>query len=516
MTSASSQFDSAPGVAIGDANVFDLRHLDHPWRPVFVAFIAGLVTVAVMAGLTYHIYGDAFSDTALSIYCWLYAGVTLMWLASKVFRPGPRNWLSPDGIFWLVFTMFHLPFVVLYLVGLADFTRDVFHSPDTMNRAVYCVLLAGIAFLIGYELGPVGRQQPARFAPVPRVPALQFNVAQALFAAAFVLALAAVALGLGRFILTHGYGGFRRIERYVGPEAKRWISLALLMLRIAATLYIASCIVHHRKIFKGVLVPGLLILGIGFFLVLGGRSSAATLLIPLLIGRHYFVKPIRLRWGVPLLLGLVVLFGVIGIGRRAESLSPSEVLRAYREYRQETGINPFVASLAETGASVRTVNVTCAYIPTTEPYWLGKSIWNAALMIIPSPIKGLREELAPSAWVTLKATGRVGGETAGWGSSIAMEAYMNFGLYGGALFMMTIGFMMRRIYDTTLRRPTFLRIVLMLITVTSLALWCRNYSHHFFRPVAWTMIAAWLLWSPFGRRAVSAPSALTPQWPSRR
>jgi hypothetical protein len=79
-----------------------------------------------------------------------------------------------------------------------------------------------------------------------------------------------------------------------------------------------------------------------------------------------------------------------------------------------------------------------------------------------------------------------------------MEAYLNFGLLGGSVFMAFLGYIIRRTYDSTLRQPTFLRVCLILIVVTSLALWCRNYSHHFLRPVCWTMVIAWLLWSFFG------------------
>jgi hypothetical protein len=198
---------------------------------------------------------------------------------------------------------------------------------------------------------------------------------------------------------------------------------------------------------------------------------------------------------------LLILFGVVGIGRRAESLAPSDVYAAYKDYRAATGVNPFVASLAEAGSSFKTVNVACAFIPNAEPYWYGRSLLDSTLMIIPSPVAGLRHVVAPSGWVTMRALGDAGAERAGWGSSIAMEAYMNFGLWGGAAFMMFLGYMMRRIYDTTLRRPGFLRVCLMLITLTGLALWCRNYSHHFIRPVCWTMLVAWLIWSVLGGRA---------------
>lgn len=489
-----------PAGASGHA-LFDMSHLDNPWRPAHVPLILVLLLSGMVAGLLYlAIYGDTFSESALWVYCWLYAGVTVAWALAKTLRPRPHNWLSPDVVFWLVYTMFHIPFVVFYLVGLADYSRTVFFAADATNRAMCCVVLSGIGFLLGYELGPVGRRQPARFAPATRVPLMLFQMTQALFLVTFVIAAFALMVGLGSLILEHGYSGLRHADRFVGPEPRRWVGLSVTGVRIGITIYLAGCVMHHRKILKGVLLPAALATVLVFFLLLGARSEVAVAVLPMIIGYHYFVKRIRLWLGIPLLVAVLILFGVIGIGRRAESLAPQDVYRAYRDYRADTGVNPFVASLAESGASFKTVNVACAFIPNAEPYWYGRSLFDSALMIIPSPIPGLRKPVAPSVWVTLTATGEVGGRQAGWGSSIAMEAYMNFGLLGGTAFMMVVGYMMRRVYDTTLRRPGFLRVCLMLATVTALALWCRNHAHHFIRPVAWTMIVAWLMWSVVGHR----------------
>ncbi len=500
MASAAPSYRTQAGVPAGA--LFDMSRLDHPYRPMHLPLIVLLMLLGMIVfGLHGAVYGDGFSDTALAAYCWLYLAVTAVWVVAKVLRPPPHNWLSPDVVFWLVYTMFHVPYIVFYLVGLADVTRSVFHATESTNRAMCVVVLSGIGFLIGYELGPFGRSQSGSFAPARRVPPTLFQVTQVLFLLTFLIAAFVLVSSLGSAILTHGYGGFRRTERYVGPETQRWISVCTMSVRIGVMIYLAGCLMHHRKIIKGVFLPALLVIGMGTFLVIGARAQVAAALLPLIIGYHYFVKRIRLWIGIPLFLGMLIMFGVIGIGRRAESLAPSDIFKAYREYRADTGVNPFVASLAETGASYKTVNVVCAYIPSAEPYWYGRSLLDSALQIIPSPVAGLRTSESPSAWVTMRATGRVGREQAGWGSSIAMEAYMNFGMIGGVFFMMIIGFVIRRIYDTTLRRPSFLRVCLMLAAVTSLAFWCRNYSHHFFRPVAWTMVVAWLAWSIAGGRA---------------
>lgn len=486
--------------------LFNLYHLEHPHRPPALSVIVAALLVAVFTGFAYHTYGDLFSEQALTVYLCLYGCIVLAWLMTKALRPAPHNWLSPDAVFLLVFSLFHIPFVVFYLTGLADYTTGVFFSPGSVNRAMTAVICTAVAFLAGYELGAFGRRQPAAYDSAPRLPPLCFNVMQGIFLLSFVGALAGLGLVLGPAIFTYGYSGFRRIERFVGSEAARWISIALLALRIGATLYITAAIMRHRKVFKGFLAPVLLLLAIFFFLIVGGRSYAAMMLLPIVLAYHYFVRRIRLRWGIPLLAVWLLLFGVIGISRQAESLSPAELYRAYQDYRQETGVNPFIASLAESGASFRTVVVTCAFIPETESYWFGRSLLNSLSMIVPAPIPGLRTELSPSAWVTLRATGRLGGETAGWGSSIAMEAYMNFGLLIGPMFIAALAFVIRRWYDSMLRAPSFLRVVLVLTAVTCIAMWCRNYSHHFFRPLAWTMVAAWLLWSPFARR--SAPDGV--------
>ena len=84
------------------------------------------------------------------------------------------------------------------------------------------------------------------------------------------------------------------------------------------------------------------------------------------------------------------------------------------------------------------------------------------------------------------------------------------GLHGllveAGAFLAVVGFMMRWIYDTVLRRPTFLSICVLLISVTGLALWCRNSSHQFLRPVVWTAGMAWVLGSVLGGGSEPVPS----------
>ncbi len=497
------------GGASQDA-LFDMRHLDSTSRPVNILFLLALTILGLMACLVYWAgYGDRFSDTALALFCGLHFVVTACVFGSKLVRRGPRNWLSPDIVFWIVYTMFHIPYVVFYLVGLADYSKKVFFSVDAANRSLCCVILCGIGFLIGYELGPLGRMQPAVFRPARRISSAVFVGAQTLFFMTLAAAVFAIVLGLGGAILEFGYSGFRRIERFVGPESKRWIGLSVMFVRIGVTVYLASCILRYRKIVQGFLLPSLLAGALLFFLLLGARTEVAVALLPIIVGYHYFVKPLKLRLGIPLFLFLLISFGVIGIGRKAETLSPAGIYRAYQEYREDVGVDPFVASLAESGASLKTVNVACAHIPETEPYWKGRSFFDAILMIIPNPVPGLRSLIAPSTWATLVATGRAGGERSGWGASIAMEAYMNFGLFGGGVMMAALGFLVRRIYDTTLRNPTFLRVCLLLVVITSLAMWCRNHSQHFIRPVAWTFLAAWLTQSVFGGARESVAQTTT-------
>jgi hypothetical protein len=399
----------------------------------------------------------------------------------------------------LVFTLFHIPYVVLYLIGWAEWDDRAFFSASAANRAICCATLCGIGFLIGYELGALGRAQGAPFVPTPRTPASLFQACQLLVFALFALAALTLIIGMGPELVTYGYAAFMRGEVHgVAEETKRIVSLAVTLAEMGLILYVAGALATHGKIHKGVLIPVMIAGAILFFMLLGSRSRVALLGLPLLCGYHYFVKSIKLWLGIPLFLGAMVLFAVIGVGRSAESLSPVDFYEAYTDYQQKYGVHPLVMTLATTGTSIKTVNVACEFVPDREPYWYGLSVWDSVTMIVPSPFMGLRDRIVPSLWVTYMATGRVGGRQSGWGSSMAMEAYINFGLIGGACFTALIGFMMRRIYDSTLRRPTFVRICILLMSISGMALWCRNYSHHFIRPVVWLSILAWFVWSLTG------------------
>lgn len=487
--------------AADQAAVFDMSHLDNPRRPAHLLLvIAAIALAAVTYALYADVYRDVFSDRAQATFCIMYGIVSAVWILCKATRPGPINWLSPDVMFWVMFTLFHVPFVVLYLIGLADFNDTIFYSPASANRAMCVVVLSLIGFIVGYELGAVGRSQPAVFEPAVRMPETLMRSAGALVIVTVIAGVLVLVIGLGESIGQLGYSGYRRMERYVGPEMQRLIQLIVgIMVPMTATLYVIASLFHRRRVFTGFVVPSVILAVAGFFALLGARTEAAHMLIPLILGRHYFRKPLKLRIGFPLFALAILAFGFIGIARGASSLAPGDLIRAYTDFRDETGVNPFVAALAETGSSVKTVNVACTYMPSTESHWYGKSLRDAAFKIIPMPVAGLRTDLhVPGGWVTRAATGKSGYETAGWGSSIATEGYLNFGLLGAGFFLMAVGFTYRRIYDALLRRPTYLKACLMMSALAALAFWCRNESQFFFRPVLWTLLLAWLMWSVCG------------------
>ncbi len=496
---------------------FDLADLDRPFRPPSALLLLALLVFAtVTCAMQYVYFGDEYSEKALATYCWLYAAVGLLLLVFKLARPGPRNWLSPDILFWLLYTIFHVPFVVFYLLGWVDWTARVFHSASGMNRGMCVVVMCLIGFMVGYELGPIGRSRAPGIQPARRISNTVMFAARMFLFVSLVVAALALILGVGSLILTQGYEVMRRRERFgISTEQDRWMAIAHGVQSWAIIIYVAACTMRYRRPFHGVLLPGLLGAMSLFYILSGGRSEAAVAIMPFLFAFHYFVRRIPAWLGILMFMGAVALFGLIGVGRKAQSLSPSAMIRAYREYRQDEGVGPLVAALAQSGGSFKTVDVACTYIPSHEGYWRGDSLLSSTLMVIPNPVVAFRQQITPSAWATFRATGEVGGERAGWGSSIAMESYMNFGIVGGAAFMAVVGYMMRRIYDTVLRRPTFLRVCLLMICLSGLSMWVRNYSHHFFRPVAWTMMVAWVFWTLSGgpasvRTAVQNHRAIGP------
>ncbi len=479
---------------------FDMSHLDRPSRPVHFPLIGISLLMACLAyWFQWGLYRSEFSTQSMSAFLAVYGVVSLALILSKVFRPRPHNWLSPDMLFWLVFTMFHIPYIFLYIVDLVDFSDRIFFSPEATNRALCCTILCMTGFIVGYELGPVGASRLQQALPSLRISGSAFQMTQAVFLGVATVSLIILVLGVGSLIVAYGYSGFRRLERHgVSTGTQRLVALAVLFFRIACVLYVGACVMRHQKVTKGVFLPAVLVGSILFFLLLGSRSEAAVLALPMIVAYHYFVRRIKLWLGIPALAATLIAFGVIGIGRSIESMSVAGIYRAYSEFRASTGVNPFVIALAESGGSISTVNVACTYIPDTEPFWYGRSLLDSFLNVIPNPIPGLRNNVAPSQWVTYRATGRIGGAQSGWGSSIGMEVYMNFGLLGGMIFMMGLGFWIRRTYNALLRQPTFLRVCLILVAYSALVMWCRNYSHHFMRPIAWTMASAWILKSMWG------------------
>lgn len=113
--------------------------------------------------------------------------------------------------------------------------------------------------------------------------------------------------------------------------------------------------------------------------------------------------------------------------------------------------NPVSSSISEMGHSLMTVTHTLALVPDTRPFDLGVSYLYAATTIVPN----LGWEVHPSVahgllsdWLTSTIDPSIFNSGGGLGFSFIAESYLNFGWFGGPLWLGFVGFCVTSLFLT--------------------------------------------------------------------
>ncbi|MGO9262257.1 MAG: O-antigen polysaccharide polymerase Wzy [Bryobacteraceae bacterium] len=113
--------------------------------------------------------------------------------------------------------------------------------------------------------------------------------------------------------------------------------------------------------------------------------------------------------------------------------------------------NPVSSSISEMGHSLVTVTHTLALVPDIRPFDLGASYFYAATAVIPN----LGWEVHPSVahgllsdWLTSTVDPSIFSSGGGLGFSFIAESYLNFGWFGGPLWLGFVGFCVTSLFLT--------------------------------------------------------------------
>jgi len=242
----------------------------------------------------------------------------------------------------------------------------------------------------------------------------------------------------------------------------------------------------HGKIFSV-----LVFLFISSVLLLGDRGGFIYLAIVPVMTYHYFQNRIKLYVMCISVLVTFFIMGFIGITRSAAVLDLPKATEVYEKKVSEN--NVIIQTGLEFGTTLKTVVIAIALVPSKHDYWLGKSYIDAFKIVVPNVMPGAtRISKGLAVWLTESAFGKLD-NTHGRGGSIAMEAYMNFGFYGGALSFLFVGWFFRFIYERYLSKPNLMNAVVLLSASSGLMLWVRNTSNAMPRNIIWAMVTCWIL-----------------------
>jgi hypothetical protein len=423
-----------------------------------------------------------------------------IWVANKLMAPAPRNWMSPDIIFAALYSVFHFTYMFYYTLGFVPRNREVFFSPSNVSKALlYSQVCLGM-FLIAYEATGAFFRQRVEASPLEPADRRIITFSKIIVVTAIVFMLVALlSVGIGK--LSSDYNALISIGR---TPLGRFFWVAHSIGVVGLVLHCAASGLTFRRAMTGLLFPIFALSFIGLVLLLGDRGGFIQLAITPALAYYYFQSKLRWRWAILAVLALLFVSSVVALARNTVTLNPVQIYTEYQIQSAHEQIGPITRALLEFGVSLKTVVIAMHFVPSQHSYWWGKSYLDGLQLVLPNVIPGvIREQEGLGVWLNQLAFGSLRW-THGRGGSIAMEAYVNFGVVGGALTFLAVGAAYRWVYERFLARPNLMRTVILFASVVCLMLWMRNTSQLVPRLFMWPILAAWLaqsIWRsvPLGR-----------------
>jgi len=429
-----------------------LPFLEDSLHRVSVAYIVWLLVALCISFMVYYL-SLGLELAALRPAQLVYYTVLLGHIIYRFKNGGLRNAMAPDIIFIMFYTLFHLGYVTLYSLNIVPFAPDIFYYTASAPRAMLVINLGLIGFLVGYELlgfRSGGQAQPGDVI-IPQNSWCTLGI---------VLMMIAIAMHIaGLFFLgatlisRYGYGAIQNASKYISYWPALLLGKSGHLMTIGLVVYLISSSLRYGKLFHSKLALGLTIAFFSIVILEGERGSILTFGMPILMVRHYFIKPIRIRYLAILLVAVLSLFSALVLVRTIV-FKPAKMWQEYK-YKKTALQLGWYSSLVEMGGSFLVVSITTNDVPSPEPYWKGASWGNAAIHIVPF-LQGFTYRLGltpwgPSNWITTTYFGR---EAAGRAFTLAAEGYLNFGLPGAFIQLMLFGLFIRWLTVKFSKKPS--------------------------------------------------------------
>lgn len=370
-------------------------------------------------------------------------------------RASKANIMALDVTFVMLYTLFHMGYLFFWSLKIVPWSKEVFYSDPAIPGSMFVVNLGLVGFLFGYELSSKLHPTPVGYKGF-YVPKQQWAIFAWFFMVAGLLMHVSVIfmVGLPAF-RSEGYWLVVSMREYYGALAATLWDNSMRVILMGTVAYCLYSALRYGRLFANkwaALFPGLFIL---LVIMEGDRGPVLMVGAPILLIRHYFVKPIKWRWLFVLGASAMIMFWVVGVGRSV-AFSPMAMLESFFQKRAAGGtswMDPFL----EMGGSWKTVNMTLFLVPGQEPYWNGTSYLQSILHMIPYLEGYLQNKFGfvfsngPALWLTETLFGH---GAAGTGFSIAAEGYLNFGYVGAFLELFFIAVFMHRAFISFGKKPS--------------------------------------------------------------
>jgi oligosaccharide repeat unit polymerase len=455
-------------------------------RPLFKRrfFVPIFLLINVAGYLSYDgIYEDDGNLLMPVLFSSLFCFFALM---EKVFEKKRDSLVAPEFIFTIIFSVFHFGYIWVYSLDLVEYDPEVFIVKNAVVPAIYFCTLSVIAFYVGYGM-PVEVQKQAFMFDTR-----QYNYKKALFITKLLIILCIlmfwmpfVILGLGRVMSDY------RLLISVGsmPVFGRLFYLQQHLAIVALSMYCIINGVLYRKLIVGKFTYVVLFYIFGYLLI-GDRGGFVSYVVIPLISYGLMQRTIPARVLAAGIASFLVVSAVIATTRTEVTF---DVVSAISVYNQKAKMSPLLAGLVEYGGTLKTVVASIYIMPRYHDFWEGGSYVHALSVVAPNVLETSRNSVgSPGSWISNTVFASEA-DPHGRGGSIAMEAYLNFGFWGGIFTFVILGFFVKFLYKSACQRPNFVILVVYLSFMAALQLWVRNTSAYVFRPIVWSFVMAIML-----------------------
>ncbi len=339
----------------------------------------------------------------------------------------------PGLLFPLVFCVFH--FGSFYEPEFFEWYNDGLVAV-AWNLSVVCLL----AWMVGYSF----TRGTILFVPRPQAVSGGRTLAPADLARIERLGVLLLWGGLGlqlAFMLDVGIMrlftvSYKQSKLLITPESGNPMAYVMaigMMCSLCGTIVASTA----SSIGRGRLFPGFLAAtGVGVHVVSlmlqGDRSEMSMVIFPLLLLRHYYVKPISFKRA--LLLGSLLLMLFAGLKVFRIMKNPSDLVAG------ATNTERVRRAADEMGYTLDTVVRSMEVVPHRDDYFYGMTYLHALARALPNVTFSRRSwGFVSSAWVQEQTRESGFRRVGGLGFSIVAEAFINFGVLGAPVVLLAMG-----------------------------------------------------------------------------